>query len=203
LGRVRRLAPEPLPDATGEPGIIGPPWPFYPRRESGWYRTSPRTAAREWLQPAGNIVRHENVPVIPGSTGFSTTVTTQLPPGAGQSLEPMFLNNDKARCSPTSGASRASWPGRSEPVYGSVSLSFREVTPPFLASQRTPGAHRVGGQRGCREAPFLPPPSEPDWNLSNSSGSPVPGSLEEFGHGHVAFHIMQRVEAGLGRPLIP
>lgn len=26
--------------------------------------------------------------------------------------------------------------------------------------------HRVGGQRGCREAPFLPPPSEPDGKLS-------------------------------------
>ena len=24
---------------------------------------------------------------------------------------------------------------------------------------------RVGGQRGCLEAPFLPPPSEPDWKF--------------------------------------
>jgi hypothetical protein len=95
LGRVRRLAPEPAPDATGEPGIIGPPWPFYPRRESGWYRTSPTTAPREWLQAAGNIVQHQNVSVIPGSTAFTATVTTQLPPGAGQSLEPMLLDNDR------------------------------------------------------------------------------------------------------------
>jgi hypothetical protein len=28
-----------------------------------------------------------------------------------------------------------------------------------------PGPNRVGGQRSCREAPFLPPPSEPDWKL--------------------------------------
>jgi hypothetical protein len=53
------------------------------------------TAPREWLQAAGNIVQHQNVSVIPGSTAFTATVTTQLPPGAGQSLEPMLLDNDR------------------------------------------------------------------------------------------------------------
>ncbi len=49
-----------------------------------WYRTlaDDRAAPGEWLQAAGNIVRHENVSVIPGSTAFTETMTTQLPPGA-------------------------------------------------------------------------------------------------------------------------
>ena len=49
-----------------------------------WYRTlaDDIAAPGEWLQAAGNIVQHENVSVIPGSTAFNSAVTTQLPPGA-------------------------------------------------------------------------------------------------------------------------
>ncbi len=49
-----------------------------------WYRTlaDDVAAPREWLQAAGNIVQHENVSVVPGSTAFGTAVTTPLPPGA-------------------------------------------------------------------------------------------------------------------------
>jgi hypothetical protein len=49
-----------------------------------WYRTLADDVAAPdaWLQAAGNIVQHENVSVIPGSTAFSEAVTTPLPPGA-------------------------------------------------------------------------------------------------------------------------
>ena len=49
-----------------------------------WYRTlaDDLAAPSEWLQAAGNIVQHENVSVIPGSTAFTSAVTTPLPPGA-------------------------------------------------------------------------------------------------------------------------
>ncbi len=49
-----------------------------------WYRTlaDDRAEPAEWLRAAGNIVQHENVAVIPGSTAFSTSVVTELPPGA-------------------------------------------------------------------------------------------------------------------------
>ena len=49
-----------------------------------WYRTlaDDVAAPREWLQAAGNIVQHENVSVVPGSTAFNQAVTTPLPPGA-------------------------------------------------------------------------------------------------------------------------
>jgi hypothetical protein len=49
-----------------------------------WYRTlaDDHAAPGEWLQAAGNIVQHENVSVVPSSTAFTTTVTSQLPPGA-------------------------------------------------------------------------------------------------------------------------
>src|SRR5262249_51786558 len=45
----------------------------------------------------------------------------------------------------------------------------RDSSPALRASV----ANRVGGRRGCLTAPFPPPPSEPDWRLSYSSGSPV------------------------------
>ncbi len=49
-----------------------------------WYRTlaDDIAAPGEWLQAAGNIIQHENVSIIPGSTAFTSAVTTQLPPGA-------------------------------------------------------------------------------------------------------------------------
>jgi hypothetical protein len=43
-------------------------------------------APAEWLQAAGNIVQHENVLVVPGSTAFTQTVATQLPPGGRPKL---------------------------------------------------------------------------------------------------------------------
>ena len=48
-----------------------------------WYRTLADDGAgpEGWLQAAGNIVQHENVAVIPGSTVFTSTVTTPLPLG--------------------------------------------------------------------------------------------------------------------------
>ena len=49
-----------------------------------------------------------------------------------------------------------------------------------LRGEHAGQADRVGGQRGCLTAPFLPPPSEPDRRLSYSSGSPVPGGREGF-----------------------
>ncbi len=47
------------------------------------YRTlaDDRAGPQGWLQAAGNIVQHENVAVIPGSTVFTSTVTTPLPLG--------------------------------------------------------------------------------------------------------------------------
>ncbi|MGP0064527.1 MAG: hypothetical protein ACLQGP_13130 [Isosphaeraceae bacterium] len=49
-----------------------------------WYRTLANDVASpgEWLQAAGNIVQHENFSVIPGSTAFTSAVTTPLAPGA-------------------------------------------------------------------------------------------------------------------------
>jgi len=49
-----------------------------------WYRTlaDDRAEPGEWLHAAGNIVQHENVSVIPGSTAFTAAVVTEVPPGA-------------------------------------------------------------------------------------------------------------------------
>ena len=46
-----------------------------------WYRTlaDELAAPGEWLQAASNIVQHENVSVIPGSTAFTSTVMTAAP----------------------------------------------------------------------------------------------------------------------------
>jgi hypothetical protein len=49
-----------------------------------WYRVlaDDRAAPHEWLQAARDIVQRENATIVPGSTAFTATVTTQLPPGA-------------------------------------------------------------------------------------------------------------------------
>ena len=62
-----------------------------------WYRTlaDDVAAPAEWLQAAGNIVQHENVSVVPGSTAFTQTVTTQLPPGARPKLRGEPLRDKK------------------------------------------------------------------------------------------------------------
>ncbi len=62
-----------------------------------WYRTlaDDIAAPAEWLQAAGNIVQHQNVSVVPGSTAFSSTVTTQLPPGARPRLLGEALRDKK------------------------------------------------------------------------------------------------------------
>lgn len=62
-----------------------------------WYRTLADDVARpnEWLQAAGNIVQHENVTVIPGSTAFGMTVTTALPKGAKPKLRGETLREKK------------------------------------------------------------------------------------------------------------
>jgi hypothetical protein len=62
-----------------------------------WYRTlaDDIAAPGEWLQAAGNIVQHENVSVVPGSTAFTQTVTTQLPPGARPKLRGELLRDKK------------------------------------------------------------------------------------------------------------
>ena len=62
-----------------------------------WYRTLADEVATpaEWLQAAGNIVQHENVQVIPGSTAFGQTVTTPLPPGARPKLRGEVLREKK------------------------------------------------------------------------------------------------------------
>ena len=63
-----------------------------------WYRTlaDDVAAPAEWLQAAGNIVQHENVSVVPGSTAFTQTVTTPLPPDARPKLrgEPLRAKKD-------------------------------------------------------------------------------------------------------------
>jgi len=63
-----------------------------------WYRTlaDDIAAPAEWLQAAGNIVQHENVSVVPGSTAFTQTVTTPLSPGARPKLrgEALRAKND-------------------------------------------------------------------------------------------------------------
>jgi hypothetical protein len=53
-----------------------------------WYRTLADDVAGpgQWLQAAGSIAQHENVRVVPGSTAFTSTVTTPLPPGARPKL---------------------------------------------------------------------------------------------------------------------
>jgi hypothetical protein len=58
-----------------------------------WYRTLADDIAGpgQWLQAAGNIVQHENVSVVPGSTAFMSTITTQLPPGARPRLRGELL----------------------------------------------------------------------------------------------------------------
>ena len=62
-----------------------------------WYRTlaDDVAAPAEWLQAAGNIVQHENVSVVPGSTAFTQTVTTPLPPGARPKLRGEALREKK------------------------------------------------------------------------------------------------------------
>ena len=62
-----------------------------------WYRTlaDDVAAPAEWLQAAGNIVQHENVQVIPGSTAFGQTVTTPLPKGARPKLRGEVLREKK------------------------------------------------------------------------------------------------------------
>ena len=62
-----------------------------------WYRTLADDVASpgEWLQAAGNIVQHENVRVIPGSTAFGQTVTTPLPKGARPKLAGEVLREKK------------------------------------------------------------------------------------------------------------
>src|SRR5262249_44011422 len=52
-------------------------------------------------------------------------------------------------------------------------LGTREARRDSSPALRASVANRVGGRRGCLTAPFPPPPSEPDWRLSYSSGSPV------------------------------
>ena len=53
-----------------------------------WYRTLADDLAGpdQWLQAAGSIAQHENVRVVPGSTAFTSSVTTSLPPGARPKL---------------------------------------------------------------------------------------------------------------------
>jgi hypothetical protein len=62
-----------------------------------WYRTLADDVASpaEWLEAAGNIVQHENVRVIPGSTAFAQTVTTPLPKGARPKLRGEVLREKK------------------------------------------------------------------------------------------------------------
>jgi hypothetical protein len=62
-----------------------------------WYRTlaDDVAAPAKWLQAAGNIVQHENVSVVPGSTAFTQTVTTRLPPGAWPKLRGELLRDKK------------------------------------------------------------------------------------------------------------
>jgi hypothetical protein len=62
-----------------------------------WYRTlaDDVAAPAEWLQAAGNIVQRENVSVVPGSTAFTQTVTTQLAPGARPKLRGESLRGKK------------------------------------------------------------------------------------------------------------
>ena len=68
-----------------------------------WYRTlaDDVAAPAEWLQAAGNIVQHENVSVVPGSTAFTQTVTTRLPPGARPSSAVRHFAIRKTRASPS------------------------------------------------------------------------------------------------------
>lgn len=60
-----------------------------------WYRTLADDHAQPnaWLQAAGNIVQHENVRIIPGSTAFTSTVTTALRPGARPKLRGEVLRD--------------------------------------------------------------------------------------------------------------
>ena len=53
-----------------------------------WYRTLADNGAApgEWLQAAGNIVQHENVSIVAGSTAFGVVRTTQLPAGVRPKL---------------------------------------------------------------------------------------------------------------------
>ncbi len=62
-----------------------------------WYRTLADDVASpgEWLQAAGNIVQHENVSVVPGSTAFTQTVTTPLALGARPRLRGEALREKK------------------------------------------------------------------------------------------------------------
>jgi hypothetical protein len=65
-----------------------------------WYRTLADDVAGPagWLEAAGSIVQHENVSVVPGSTTFTQTVTTQLPPGARPKLRGEALRDRKDPC---------------------------------------------------------------------------------------------------------
>ena len=58
-----------------------------------WYRilADDGSGPQGWLQAAGNVVQHENVAVIPGSTAFTATVTIPLPPGARPRLRGEML----------------------------------------------------------------------------------------------------------------
>ncbi|HEY2155367.1 MAG TPA: hypothetical protein VGH33_07040, partial [Isosphaeraceae bacterium] len=62
-----------------------------------WYRTLAADVAApdQWLQAAGNIVRRENVSIVPGSTAFTQTVTTGLAPGARPKLRGESLRDRK------------------------------------------------------------------------------------------------------------
>lgn len=62
-----------------------------------WYRTLADDVGGSsgWLQAAGNIVRHENVSVIPGSTAFGSVLTTTLPKGTQPKLRGEALRDRK------------------------------------------------------------------------------------------------------------
>ena len=48
-----------------------------------WYQTLANDQANpgSWSEAAGNILQPDNVQIVPGSTAFTTTVTTERPPG--------------------------------------------------------------------------------------------------------------------------
>ncbi len=99
-----------------------------------WYRTLADDVASpgEWLQAAGNIVQHENVRIIPGSTAFTETVTTPLAPGARPKLRGEVLRAKKDPSVADLMAMRAKELDPGEPIAGQNGRDQYRVT---LANQ--------------------------------------------------------------------